>query len=118
MPTELATAFTAYRAALAALKVPADADPAASADDIEAIADHLKAVHAATLAYSRTVIAHAAERCTETLHDETDGLDDAASDVIGSLTLAARRTREGVAESRAYERRRAGLNRAIFGEDA
>jgi hypothetical protein len=90
-PTELQTALAVLKAHVRSLQQPYEPRFEAEACHVEDWADHLDEVLGAAFAYARAVTTHLGDLTPAGLTDETAGLADAISDVVGALRKAAHR---------------------------
>jgi hypothetical protein len=88
-PTELATAFAVLKAHIAAFEQPFEPRHEAGPEHLEDWAEHVDQLLEATRQYTRAVVAHLDDVAPGGVDDETGGLADAASDVVGALRKAA-----------------------------
>jgi hypothetical protein len=88
-PTDLATALTILKAHVRALEQPYEPRTAADACHLEDWADHLDQVLEMSRQYARAVVNHIGQVTPGGIADETKGLADAASDVVGAIRKAA-----------------------------
>jgi hypothetical protein len=90
-PTELQTALAVLKAHVRSLQQPYEPRFEAEAPHLEDWADHLDEVLGAAFAYARAVTSNLGDITPAGLTDETAGLADAVSDVVGALRRAAHR---------------------------
>jgi hypothetical protein len=97
--TGLQTAFATLKAHVRAFEQPHEPRYEADPDDIHEWAEHLDQVLEATRQYARAVVDHLAQVSPVQIDEETRGLADAASDLVGGLRKAANRLTEAAAEA-------------------
>jgi hypothetical protein len=89
LPTELQTAFAVLQGHIRGFVQPFEPRIEAGAEHLTDWADHLDQVLEATRQYAAAVIEHLDNVTPGGILDETGGLADAASDVLGALRKAA-----------------------------
>ncbi len=110
--TELQAALAVLKSSIRALEQPHEPRLAADAEDLDFWAQHLDDLMEATRQYVRTAVETLGGLTSGGIDDETGGLTDAASDVVGAIRKSADRLR---AADAGYEKLRSAEYRRMRG---